>query len=168
MTETKVPLFTVAKLARPDLWEQWTQLNARDASCACSARARLEVQLSWADHERQESWQHARPYIEQAERLAESARQEADLACPLTALVADPSPAHEPAVPALAPDLVIIEKPVEQPEIAAPPQSPAPLPELEPLPEPKVISLATLPWSVHFDEPRERQCRDRKNPRQGE
>lgn len=135
VAQAKVPLFNVAKPARPDLWEQLAQLSARDSSCACSARARLEVQLSWADHERHEGWQHARPYIETAERLAESARREADHVCPLPALVPRPAP-----VP------VIVEAPIERPQVSAPVPPPAPVP----LPEPKVITLSTLPQSVHF------------------
>lgn len=126
VAQARIPLFQVTEPARPDLWEQLAQLSSRDSSCACGARARLEVQLSWADHERQEGWQHARPYIETAERLAESARREADHVCPLTALVQSTAPAPEP-VP-----------------------TPLPAPEPEPLAESIVITLSTLPWSVHF------------------
>ena len=98
--QNQTRLLKTPAAARPDLWLQWDQLRARGASCGCRQLAQLEVQLSWADHEVQEEGrQHARPYIESAERLAESAKYEVEKMCPVTVSlpIARPSPVEEPA-----------------------------------------------------------------------
>lgn len=148
--QNKTRLLKTPTTARPDLWLQLDQLRARDASCACNQLAQLEVQLSWADHEVQEGRQHARPYIEAAERLAESAKYEVEKACPVTA-----SLPHVPSMPVKEPALVELPPaPVHEPGLSIPSPPPAvPEPPLPPAsvstPEP-TITLATLPWSVHF------------------
>jgi outer membrane protein OmpA-like peptidoglycan-associated protein len=166
-----------SKQVRPDLWQQLHQLKERGPACACSALARLEVQLVWVDHEALEGASHARPYIETAERLAEAARRDADETCPLAVslpgpvLVESPAPLPTPEEPVPAvhspdpeppiPRTTAAPAPEETPPVPEPPapiamvehrQQPEPLAEPELLPEPPadVISLATLPWSVHF------------------
>ena len=145
--QNQTRLLKAPAAARPDLWLQWDLLRARGASCGCRQLAQLEVQLSWADHEVQEEGrQHARPYIEAAERLAESAKYEVEKVCPVTASlpIAPPPQVEAPAPVEIAP---APEPPVPSPSPAAP-EPPLPSASVS-MPEP-VITLATLPWSVHF------------------
>ena len=150
--QSKIPLFRTATIARPDLWNQLKQLSERGASCACRVLAQLEVQLSWADHEAEEGLPHARPSIEVAERLAESASREAEQTCPLSA----PSQALPPLAQNLPLSPVEMVAPFEM--APAPPPSPEPPLDSEPAAapaptapsEPTIITVATLPWSVHF------------------
>ncbi len=79
------PLLSGPASFRPDLWGLWRRLHERGPLCACGTLARLEVQLVWTDHETLESVSHARPYAEAAERLAEAAEREIEVACPMTA-----------------------------------------------------------------------------------
>lgn len=163
------PLLLAPPTARPDLWVQLDRLRERGAACACASLAKLEVQLSWADHELLEGTSHARPYIETAERLAETTMRDVDEMCPQTASLPSPlPPVEEPTPAAVPPDpeppaLQAVDGPAPE---QTPPSSEPPAPvavveqrgEPEPLAEPEllpespadVISLATLPWSVHF------------------
>ncbi len=173
-----------SRQSRPDLWKLWKELEEREPVCACSARARLEVQLVWADHESLEGASHARPYFETAERLAAVAQQAADAVCPVNASVAtlpvkvptvqvptplvEPpnpgppvvqdtlGPTHEEGTPAVSTPETTQASLAEEPSLPSEPSLPIAGSTQDPEPEivreapSDVISLATLPWSVHF------------------
>ena len=94
---------------RDDLWQliEDVRQGKRGACAACSA-AELEVQLVQAGHaDRQLGWRHARPYLQQAERLARDVEVNAS-SCPQPVSSQESQP-QNPTQPVLLAESVTVK-----------------------------------------------------------
>jgi outer membrane protein OmpA-like peptidoglycan-associated protein len=104
----ETPIVSGSQMIRQDLWGRVAEMKAhKDFHCAEGVVAELEVRLVHSGHEMEEmGWRHAKPHIQKAEELAESAQAKLD-ACPQPVVVA---PLPPPPPPAISPVVVAIQK----------------------------------------------------------
>jgi outer membrane protein OmpA-like peptidoglycan-associated protein len=116
-------------MIRPDLWQKLTEYKQSvGAPCAAPYLGPLEVELIWAGHELNELGpRHARPYVDESERIAAEAQREIERCEPN---VAQKQP------PPLATEVAKVPEEPHAPE--------------EPVEVAVARALAKLPSEVHF------------------